>query len=628
VSNVIEIILQGRNNAGAAFAQAGAQTALLRGELATLNPALAGSLGRFGGLADAVGGLGGGLAGVVGVGAIAGAAIVGIGAAAFGAAKGMSEAVERLDLLSARTGVSVENLQVMQRIVKENGGSVDNLSTSLTFLNRAIGNNDPMLKSLGITTRDTFEAFQQLSRILASSSDTAANTAVGMHLLGRGSAELLGQVESLTAGFGPMQKRMIEAGLLLRGDLLDSARATDAQMDALSRNLEGMATRLKAMVVPAVLDAVRAFNDLADAINGVQKGPEEINSRAIEKAKQDIAELAAGLDRGMYQGEGIERARANLERLGQELERLRAKQTQLRAESGASPYGPANVGADTADAMRRAAAASGDTATTDRVKAIKAMTEALVATGLGWKEASAHAASYYEQLKRLEQMKAVDKMVAGAAELALRMKSVAEYVREAADASGTVPEGMKPRGSTPTSADLVSGLKPVERKEPQLSDFGQYLNEVASAQQAMNDILSVAQMTREGLASVFEGLQSGFQTAFAGIVQGTMNLRAALISIFQSLVDAIISELARLAAASVFRFLLSLVNPLGSGLSGGSLMFGSSGTPIPTAMAPVTNVITNNTIQAISLRDVLGESTSPLGVLRRANTRMAQAGAY
>jgi hypothetical protein len=246
-------------------------------------------------------------------------------------------------------------------------------------------------------------------------------------------------------------------------------------------------------------------------------------------------------------------------------------------------------------------------------------------------------------------MKAVDKMVAGAAELAQRMKSVAEYTKEAMDALHAGPNavvGLDTRGTKPMSFGdfgnaLTRTIRPVEREGPTLAEGrGTMYDEVANARQVMEEILSVANMTREGLQSVFEGLQSGFQTAFQGIIEGTMNLRQALVSIFQSMVSAIIAELARLAAAQMFKFLLSL---MGGGIPGLSSFGGGAGqvgwyVPTPRGMAPVGaglssvsgQTVTNNniTINGFDTRSTLMQYTSPSGSLRRAQTRLALAGTY
>jgi len=619
LANVIEIILQGRNNAGAAFAQAGAQTAVLRSELAALSPVMGGALGRVQGLAGAFGGLGSGAAAFIGVGAIAGAAIVGIGVAAVGAAKGLADTAEKLGLLSARTSVSAGDLQVYQRIIKENGGSVEGLATSLTFLNRAIGNNDPALRALGITTRDTSEAFRQLLGILASSGDTAANTAVGMKLLGRGSAEVVGQAASLTAGFVPMQEQIRATGSLITDEVLKRLEELDVQLDKSGNSWEGFINRMKLTTVPVVQKLVESFNNLFDAMNGLNQ-----TSRQVQALERDIAALQKGLAKGDYIGDGVAKATAELNALEKQLINLRTAGAQ---------FGPAGSTADTSASVR--AAAGGATANKDaeaRAAALAKIVAGLRATGVEASAARVQAVALYDTLQKYDTLKFGQAVVTQAAIARQALQDAALGIK----ADMMTPEEL---GLTlkETARAPVGQLKP-SGKAAEVATLTAEQFDISGAadeaRRAMADILSVAQMTREGLASVFEGLQSGFSTVFQGIVFGAMNLRQALIGIFQSLVSAILSELARLAAASVFRFLLSLL-PGGQGLGLASVLSGmtsTAGTPgslVPrgTAMAPaVTNVY--NTIQTFSPRDTLMQYTLPSGVLRAAQSRMAMAEAY
>ena len=69
-----------------------------------------------------IGGRGFPIAGVLaGIGTAAAAAGVGVATAAIAMSKGLAESAERLDRLSATTGTSVENLQVLERAFKNAG---------------------------------------------------------------------------------------------------------------------------------------------------------------------------------------------------------------------------------------------------------------------------------------------------------------------------------------------------------------------------------------------------------------------------------------------------------------------------------------------------------------------------
>src|SRR3990172_836646 len=92
-------------------------------------------------VAGEMGSLGTALTSLAGAGGGVGLLLAGIGVSLAGITKtglGVAAQVEQLDLLSTRTGVSVEALQVLQQHVMEMGGDTESLGTAFTFLNRVI----------------------------------------------------------------------------------------------------------------------------------------------------------------------------------------------------------------------------------------------------------------------------------------------------------------------------------------------------------------------------------------------------------------------------------------------------------------------------------------------------------
>lgn len=551
MGNVIEILLQGRNQTGPAFNAAGAQVRTLGRELANLNPAVGGAIGQVEGLAGAFGGM-------VGPALIAGAALAGIAAAGVGAAINLSDTVEQLDRMAARTGVGIEPLQVLRQTLEEGGGNAESLTMALSFLNRAIATNDPILKQLGITTKDTFTAFMQLATALANSTDAGKRTEIAYQLLGRGSADLLGNLKSLVDEYGRMDSAMRANGAMISGTAAPALRELDARADSLKENWKGLMNNLAVLATPTANVVVGSLNAM---IGGT-----------IEFAKA-VREQAVGA----------------LEDLAEADEKVRP------VEMLALPGGGQQAGA-----IERASYAAGVSAT--RV-------DPLAGVNLALKKTKAEAKAVSE--------------------------SIAEVIRQAMQLNDA--EAAHPAlGVRSTTGTLRPG-EPVAQGQPRATPRGLMLAEVADAKRAMDDILSVASMTRDSLAAIFEGLQSGFQTAFQGIIQGTMNLRNALISIFQSLVSSITAELARLEAASVFKFLLSLLAPGIAITPDTGAWAGLVPVPVP-VMAPVGAALSNvsggpvtnvyNTIQTITPRDAMQQYISPSGVLRIAQNRVALAGAY
>ena len=171
-SEVVQIVLRAQDEA----------TAKVR--------ALSGELGGFARVATRLASSLGSIGSIVGSVATVTAAIVAVG-------KRFADSAEDLERLSNGAGVTTARFQALRQVVQEGGGSVEALSAGLKELNRSIATGDPLLKSLGINTRDTGEAFQQLVQALANTNDTAARTEVAQRLLGRAGVELAAQAREL-----------------------------------------------------------------------------------------------------------------------------------------------------------------------------------------------------------------------------------------------------------------------------------------------------------------------------------------------------------------------------------------------------------------------------------------------
>ena len=232
-NNAIEILIKARDEA----------TAQLRAAAV----AASGLTGSLHGLAAAAGPIG----------AVA-AAMLGVASAAFVAARSLADEVEQLQNLSFQTGVTIQDLQILQQLLKEAGGTAGDATQAINFLNRAIATQDPLLAKLGITTKDTWTAFNQLVQILASSSNAADNAEVSARLLGRGFTQLLGKVPALAAALGDQGLRgeMDRLNVAMSDDAIKAAGDLDKKLDELDRRLKGLSNSFKL----AALAALNAAN--------------------------------------------------------------------------------------------------------------------------------------------------------------------------------------------------------------------------------------------------------------------------------------------------------------------------------------------------------------------------------
>lgn len=99
--------------------------------------------------------------------------------------------VQDLTNLSEKTGVSAQVLEGLALRFKESRVEVSSLNVAMRYLNRRIAEGDQVLKSLGITTTDTWEAFLQLSEIFHNAPKSADKSTVAIKALGRAGTELI-----------------------------------------------------------------------------------------------------------------------------------------------------------------------------------------------------------------------------------------------------------------------------------------------------------------------------------------------------------------------------------------------------------------------------------------------------
>lgn len=251
MANVIEIVVNAKNNASAVLKQA------------------AGDADR----------LGLSFASVTTIAGLAGTALLALGAAAFNSARKFSDAVEQLGNLSAVTGVSVGNLQVADQAMKNLGLSTGTLQTALRFLNRNIGENDATLRSLGITTRDTWTAFNQVLDVLSKMQDQGARTKLAFDLFGRGGVEVLATVGKLRGEMEHVDTIFTAVGSKISGDVLTAAGNLDRQIDDLNTHWAAFSTTLSVKFLPAVTAVVEAMNLL---VSSTKEAQDAANKRFAE----------------------------------------------------------------------------------------------------------------------------------------------------------------------------------------------------------------------------------------------------------------------------------------------------------------------------------------------------------
>jgi hypothetical protein len=174
--------------------------------------AVEGALGQFGEFGNKLSGMGGQVSQFLSsFGSNAGGmstAVVGIaaiGTAAIGAAAGLAmiaihgaELVERLSLISQKTGISIRDLQGFEAAGKTVGVSLEDMVTGMRKLDQGISGigkgsalAQTVLKNLGVTSKDNKEAILQLADAFSKMPDGAQKNADAIALLGRSGLQLV-----------------------------------------------------------------------------------------------------------------------------------------------------------------------------------------------------------------------------------------------------------------------------------------------------------------------------------------------------------------------------------------------------------------------------------------------------
>ena len=404
----------------------------------------------------------------------------------------LADTVEQLDRLALRTGVSSENLQVMQRIIRESGGNSEALTTALSFLNRAIAEGNPVLAQLGITTTDTFRAFMQLADLFARSDDAAKKNWISFKLLGRGGAELISEMTSVAQSFRATRSEMLETQGLITEKVAPAARALDQSMNTLANNWESATTRMKAALVPWANAALEAFNRIAENAN-----------------KADIGETGSGGRRGADIVRDAE-SRARRRSFG---ERDRDLNTGWTADI------VAGVKTDEAKESPRA----------KRLEEIRTLLNL-----------SAVAAE--RVLQRLEAIEGHKK----AQQILDALHDARPIEQRLEEAAAFTPQQMNRRGVTgaPDVATAVDDLRKVPEK--QLDALTQVRVEWEAF---VEEVLSASSILDESLSGLWNGLQGGFGTVFRNLTNETQTFASAMKTIFEALVQEVLAMLARIAAA-------------------------------------------------------------------------------
>ena len=500
--------VQALGNASKASAAQAASLSRMGDALSAVSPAAAAASSQVRMLSSAMGGLSAST--TVALGAVG--ALLALGAGAVAAAKGivtLSAEAEQLGNLAQKAGVAASNLSALQLRAEQLGVPAEALANSLRFLNRSIVEQDPALRKLGVTQRDTYAALVQLADAFSRAPDGPAKTAIAMKLLGRGGAELIPVLNQGGAALAAFVAKARATGSVLGDQTVGQLQRLDDAVDSLRESVGRLRNAFVTLVAPALTDAVSALAAFGERLRLlptlvlVTVSSLQLLGAAITSWASSLAEAVPGVGSllGLV-GANAEQATA---RFSAAMEKMR-EQVRALAE------------------LAKSAAAGGGKATV---------------MGMSPEEYKAWAAR-------------MDEAAGKADKVGLSLKQMLEVAATGAELPKlrSIPvEGGGKLGPTGTVA-----IKPLEFTEAGKAEQVR-LEWVA----AMDEITSSATVMDELLTEVFQALSASFYTAFQQIASGAATFGSLMRTIFKGMVDAVLAELARLMAAQALKLLLKIV---------------------------------------------------------------------
>ena len=197
---------------------AGTQSALssvsgpIIANISRLGTGLLGVAGASGGETTAFAGAASGIAAIASGGGAATAVVGGLTIAllaAAGAAAGLAVSggniAEQFSNISQRTGISIQNLQVLDAVAKTSGLSLDDITTGFRKFSQAISGSgvgddgvaggvhqaSAALQILGVTSKDSFTAIEQVADAFQNLPDGPTKAATAISLFGRSGLSLI-----------------------------------------------------------------------------------------------------------------------------------------------------------------------------------------------------------------------------------------------------------------------------------------------------------------------------------------------------------------------------------------------------------------------------------------------------
>jgi phage-related protein len=177
----------------------------------------------------------------------------------------------RIDDMAAKTGLSAERFQELEYAIVQTGGNLDTVARSIQTLSEAILTGNPALAEMGINTRNTGEAFEQVIHKLADMGDTVERNVLGQKLLGRAFIELKPSLAEGSAGIKTLTQAARNSGLIMSTGLVKSLGSVEDSLKALSTMVRSVFYPIIQGLIPLFQTLVNWLSIAAGFIRGVME---------------------------------------------------------------------------------------------------------------------------------------------------------------------------------------------------------------------------------------------------------------------------------------------------------------------------------------------------------------------
>jgi phage-related protein len=212
--------------------------------------------------------------------------VAGAGAATtalMGLATNSAGALDRIDKLSQKIGISTDSFQKWEFILSQNGSSIDGLQMGMKSLLlrvdesiKGTGEGAESFRKLGISVKDVNgnvktqeELFEETVEALQGVSNQTEKARLANVLLGRSGSELMPLLNSQKGSFKELGKEAEKLGLIIGKDTIKSGVSFTDTMDKIKRSLGTIKNEVGASIMPTFEKFINVILDNMPTIKTV-----------------------------------------------------------------------------------------------------------------------------------------------------------------------------------------------------------------------------------------------------------------------------------------------------------------------------------------------------------------------